>query len=445
MKKTVAFLLACVCLLALVACNNAESETTDAAETTTEKVDPATCAHKELEGGSCTQVPRCKRCHRPIGQALGHEWTGGACLRCGKSDPLKEKEEGVVRVVCVGDSITKGGYWQNRMQGFLPSEYEVIGLGVNGATGLVSGYDQGRPWAYVIHEEYEMSLRYQPDVVVIMLGTNDTKGPNYKQIKADGGAQYKADMIALIDSYKGLEAEPQIFLALPPTVYRERTAEGINDEALDEMLLDLLTEIAAETGVSLIDVHTATAGQGEKFPDGVHPNADGKTVIAQTVAEAILQSKVKEYGCEVGQYCYEMDRPLLNGERTAFSDVMNIRDVAGKITVLNFWYTNCPPCVAEMPTLIQIARDYSDDVAVIACHADMGNQSQAIAYINEHWGDTPILFGYDTRDEYYFLLGGPGFYPKTLILDADGVVVAMYQEALEYDVLQAHIEALLAE
>ncbi len=290
MKRTLAFLLAVVCLLSMVACSGIENPTTANPEsTTTEKVNPATCPHVELESdGSCTQVPRCKRCKRPVGYALGHDWSGGACLRCGKADPLAEKEEGVVRVLCVGDSITKGGYWQNGMQGNLDGTYQVIGLGVNGATGLAEGLDQGRLWAYTLHGEYSESLRYNPDIVVIMLGTNDTKGSNYSKIKADGGAQYKADMIALIDSYKALEADPQIFLALPPTIYRAWTSSGINNEALDEMLLDLLAEIAAETGAVVIDTHTATAGQAEKFPDGVHPNADGKAVIAKTVADAIL-------------------------------------------------------------------------------------------------------------------------------------------------------------
>ncbi|MBQ9784870.1 MAG: hypothetical protein IJW29_05155 [Clostridia bacterium] len=289
MRKILAFLLAMICLLTMVACNQTEEPAESSKETTTAgKVDPATCPHTELESdGSCTQVPRCKACHRPIGSAPGHDWQAGSCGRCGKADPLGEKEEGVVRIICIGDSITRGGYWQNRMQGNLGDGYEVIGLGVNGATGLAEGLDQGQPWAYILHDEYKESLRYNPDAVVIMLGTNDTKGPNYNKIKADGGAQYKADMIALINSYKALGSEPHIFLALPPTIYRAWTASGINNEALDELLLQLLNEIAAETGATVIDTHTATADQAALFPDGVHPNADGKAVIAKTVADAV--------------------------------------------------------------------------------------------------------------------------------------------------------------
>ena len=287
MRRWIALVLVLIGLWSMTACNaddaapGAENDTTTAA--------PAACPHTEtVSDGGCTGLLRCKACGRVVGRGPGHAWKEGACETCGKADPLGEKTEGVLRVVCVGDSITKGGYWANRFQGNLDDGYEVIGLGVNGATGLAEGLDQGKPWAYILHDEYELSLRYNPDAVVVMLGTNDTKGPNYSKIEADGGAQYKADMIALIESYQHLPAQPQIFLALPPTVYRAWTASGINNEALEELLLTLLQEIATETGAIVIDTHTATAGRSEMFPDGVHPNDDGKALIAQTVAQGIV-------------------------------------------------------------------------------------------------------------------------------------------------------------
>lgn len=296
MTKICALLLAIVCLSALASCN-VEKETTDTSASVTTNSpyssDPNQCAHKVEIHATCTKSGRCIYCSYPVEKPLGHSWDleSGCCLRCQRADPLAEKTDGVTRVVCVGDSITKGGYWENRFADGLDSTYEVIGLGVNGATGLAEGLDQGKPWAYTIHDEYQLSLRYNPDIVVIMLGTNDTKGPNYKKIKADGGAQYKVDMTALIESYQALNAQPQIFLALPPTIYREWTSSGINNEALNEMLLSLLTEIAEETGAVVIDTHTATADLADYFPDGVHPNADGKNVIARTVADAILANR----------------------------------------------------------------------------------------------------------------------------------------------------------
>lgn len=288
MKRIVTLFVTLFLLAGMFGCNEAQTSGTGTADKPAEKPNSATCEHV-LSEATCTQAPRCSLCKRYVGRALGHDWHSGVCARCNAKDSLYKKTEGVLRVVCVGDSITRGGYWQNNLDGNLDSTYEVIGLGVNGATGLAAGIDQGSPLAYVDQSEYSVSLRYNPDAVVVMLGTNDTKGVNYNKIRADGGEQYKKDMIALIESYQALDAEPQIFLALPPTVYRTWTSEGINDRALEELLLELLRQIAAHTGATVIDTHTATAGQAELFPDGVHPNSDGKAVIARTVALAILE------------------------------------------------------------------------------------------------------------------------------------------------------------
>ena len=416
-------------------------EDTSAPDANTTAPSSGECVHVMSEA-TCTQPARCTLCNRPSGNSLGHAWANGNCTRCGKDDPLAEKEEGVVRVVCIGDSITKGGYWKDGFGGNLGEEYEVIGLGVNGATGLAAGLDQGKPWAYTLHGEYETSLRYNPDVVVIMLGTNDSKGPNYQQITADGGAQYKADLLALIESYQALSAEPQILLALPPTVYREWTATGINNEALEEGIIPILLEIAEELSLPVIDTHTATADMKEAFPDGVHPSDDGKAVIAQTVADAI---KALDAGNEVGDLCIDATLALLDQDKTGFADSMRVSDTKGKITILNFWYTSCTPCINEMPHFAEIAETYAADVAVIACHADMGHQVEAVRYINQNWSDYQIQFAYDTNDEYYYALGGLGAYPMTLVLDRDNVIVAKYMSSVTYDEIAAQIETLLGD
>ena len=231
-------------------------------------------------------------CDAVDGISTAHDYTNYKCTKCDYVDPLSVKEEGVTRVVCVGDSITAGGYWKNNLQGNLDSSYEVLGYGVSGSTGLANGFDSYTiPKAYMYQPAHAESLRTNADVVVIMLGTNDTKGYNYNRIKADGGEQYKKDMIALIEGYKAMGSNPQIFLGLPPTIFREWTENGINDEALQELLIALLIEIADETGATVVDVHTATANAGDHFSDGVHPSDDtGRGLIAKAIADAILAS-----------------------------------------------------------------------------------------------------------------------------------------------------------
>ena len=50
--------------------------------------------------------------------------------------------------------------------------------------------------------------------------------------------------------------------------------------------------------------------------------------------------------------------------------VLNFNDTKGKVVVLNFWATWCPPCIAEMPSLQALYNDYKDDVVFIFSTTD---------------------------------------------------------------------------
>ena len=115
----------------------------------------------------------------------------------------------------------------------------------------------------------------------------------------------------------------------------------------------------------------------------------------------------------------------------------------GKITVINFWGTWCGPCVAELPYFHQIAETYGETVTVIAIHTDLLSED-APAFIQENFPDSSIIFAKDDAESsYYNALGGRGNYPHTVIIDENGIVLAKFVEALEYEDLEAVIEAAL--
>ncbi|PWL81274.1 MAG: hypothetical protein DBY18_03400 [Clostridia bacterium] len=192
-----------------------------------------------------------------------------------------------VRVVCVGDSITKNGYWENNLQGALPETYVVEGFGVNAATALRYGMkNDGTPMGFVGTEAYADSLRTVPDIVVIMLGTNDAKPINWEG-DMDNPHQFIIDTTDLVRTYQQMDSAPTVFLALPPTVHR--TYSTITEEALAQKVIPALRRVAKVTDAHLIDVHAATANAAEHFADGVHPSDnDGRQCIADEIAAAIL-------------------------------------------------------------------------------------------------------------------------------------------------------------
>lgn len=102
----------------------------------------------------------------------------------------------------------------------------------------------------------------------------------------------------------------------------------------------------------------------------------------------------------------------------------------GKVTVINFWGTWCPSCIAELPYFDNVATQYKDNVVFVAVHSEDKFATEAAAYVNDNYKDSDMIFARDTRetgakmDVYYKLIGGlsSNAYPYTVIIDENGVI-----------------------
>ena len=121
-------------------------------------------------------------------------------------------------------------------------------------------------------------------MVVIKLGTNDSKPQNWKH-KAD----YVADYLDLIQGFRKLESKPEVFICYPVPAYPGRW--GITDKVMKEEVMPRLDEVAKKSGCKLIDLYSALSDRKSMFPDRVHPNGKGATVIAEVVAAALSGKK----------------------------------------------------------------------------------------------------------------------------------------------------------
>lgn len=186
----------------------------------------------------------------------------------------------LTKVACVGDSITFGSHVTGRdknsypavLQTLLGEKYQVSNFGVSGATLLKKG---DKP--YWTQPEFAKSNDFAPDIVVIMLGTNDSKPKNWVN-KADFAADYR-DLVA---HYATLSSHPRVYVMLPPPVYETGRYE-ISPTTVENEVTPLVKEIGGAT----IDVRGALSNHPELFDDTVHPNNAGAAVIAQTVFDAI--------------------------------------------------------------------------------------------------------------------------------------------------------------
>lgn len=193
------------------------------------------------------------------------------------------------RIACVGDSITYGATIRDKSHDSYPAQlgtmlgrkYSVKNFGASGYT-LQESCD--RP--YTSHKRYKKSLDFKPDVVLIMLGTNDTKPYNWISTEA-----FQDDYRQLILSYQELPSKPDVILMTPASVFPEnfnpakpyKIRAGVAGEAAKAV-----RELAKELGLPFIDIHEVTASHPEFFlQDGVHPNELGAKAIARTVYEAL--------------------------------------------------------------------------------------------------------------------------------------------------------------
>jgi thiol-disulfide isomerase/thioredoxin len=112
---------------------------------------------------------------------------------------------------------------------------------------------------------------------------------------------------------------------------------------------------------------------------------------------------------------------------------VSLADLRGRVVLLNFWGTWCPPCRAEFPHIEELYHKWgsSQGVAVLAVSCSGGNDSGDLqslrdataAFIAEKKADLPIYFdpGGQTRKAVAAAVGFSG-YPTTLVLDRDGKI-----------------------
>lgn len=191
-------------------------------------------------------------------------------------------KSGPIKVACIGDSITEGAGLLNQsktaypvlLDSILGKNYTVLNCGRGGATMLKEG---NHP--YWNCKEFYNAFTFNPDIIVIKLGTNDTKPKNWN---ADN---FKKDYQAMIDTLTTIPNNPLIYLCLPTSAFR--TAWGITDSTLTAGVIPIVKKIAKANNLPIIDFYDSMKNQAENFPDGIHPNESGAKNMALIVAEKI--------------------------------------------------------------------------------------------------------------------------------------------------------------
>ncbi len=210
---------------------------------------------------------------------IGKKDTSVALVCFGYCDAACTPPAGL-RVACIGNSITFGAgvsdpktqSYPAQLQSMLGNGYLVSNFGHSGATMLKNG---DLPYWGVA--EFGNAKAFNPDVVIIKLGTNDSKSWNWGAY----GGQYVGDYESMIDIFRALPSKPKVFVCYAAKAFG--AAYGIDENVLATKVRPDVKKISKDKGVSLIDLFDATKNLSANFPDGVHPDAVGSGAIAAKV------------------------------------------------------------------------------------------------------------------------------------------------------------------
>jgi cytochrome c biogenesis protein CcmG/thiol:disulfide interchange protein DsbE len=107
---------------------------------------------------------------------------------------------------------------------------------------------------------------------------------------------------------------------------------------------------------------------------------------------------------------------------------VSLHDLKGKIVVLNFWATWCPPCIEEMPSLVKMQKQMKNNVVVLAVSVDDDERSYH-NFLKKN--NVDLLTVRDPQQKSNELYGTIKF-PETYIIDQSGILRCKFIGAVDW-------------
>jgi len=197
------------------------------------------------------------------------------------------QQDGIIRVACIGASITAGITLDNpaadaypaQLQKMLGDKYQVLNFGVSGTTMLRKG-----DLPYRNATAYQKALQSDPEIVFIDLGGNDSKLINRVYL-----GEFEKDCHALIHSFAALPTHPRIILLLPLPCFLKDTTQ-INERTIVSQIIPGLRQVAYDENIEVLDMHSVFVDKESAMPDKIHPDLPGSRLIAERLFHLIVQT-----------------------------------------------------------------------------------------------------------------------------------------------------------
>ncbi|HVB88395.1 MAG TPA: TlpA disulfide reductase family protein [Candidatus Dormibacteraeota bacterium] len=114
----------------------------------------------------------------------------------------------------------------------------------------------------------------------------------------------------------------------------------------------------------------------------------------------------------------------------------------GKVVIVNFWATWCPPCQEEIPEMMELQKEFQGKLQIIGVSMDDGPAEQVKQFADKIGMNYPIMMGSDQLSDEY---GGIPALPTSFVVDPEGRVVQKHVGLYPKEVYDNEIRALLGE
>lgn len=223
-----------------------------------------------------------------------------------------------IKVACIGNSITENASvnakdkYPTVLQRYIGEDYIVKNFGMGMRTMLSKG-----DYPYIKEDKYKEVLAWEPDIVIIKMGTNDAKDYNWVH-----KSEFQKDYTDFVNSFKNLASNPKIYVCYPLPVYPNNWLPIDNKIFTDEMI-PMIDNVAQTTGASVIDLRTPFLGKVYLTYDQVHPNHKGTAYMAHIIGSKICPD------CNIPSLAEEKLYQIASDDLTKYSSITSSSELEG--------------------------------------------------------------------------------------------------------------------
>jgi thiol-disulfide isomerase/thioredoxin len=121
-------------------------------------------------------------------------------------------------------------------------------------------------------------------------------------------------------------------------------------------------------------------------------------------------------------------------------NVVSTAQWQGKVVILNFWATWCPPCREEIPILVELAKKYKDSLLVVGVSVDDGSPDDVREFAKAfHMNYPVVMWSHELVSEY----GGVPALPTTFLINKDARIVQKHEGLYPPEVYDTEVRALM--